>query len=374
MALTRRSIARTIALAALVAVPRGAAGQAPSGWTFEDSAFADLWFHGLAVVGFDGFGPLPLHDPAYARRLREERVAGGGVATPLERERGRLLAAFRGDEAFEVLHFVPLYFAGADRAEALDALRAVAAAPRSVPDVAPNARVGARIVAGLLAQPRQRETLGSFVAALDQEWSDVVEPRRRRDRDAAAAEAVRLRAAWERDWAAPLADFLRGQGLEGGTAILVPALGAEGRFLQRGPSGNAGPLVALGARRLVDAPGDDQVLASLLREMCYPAVRRAFGPFEGRMGGRIDASRASDLAATRCGELLLERRAPGKLAAYRTRFSIPAEGLGPGFLSVHGRMPAAAAWERQLEQALLRELQLDPDAARAPARPPEGNP
>ena len=103
------------------------------------------------------------------------------------------------------------------------------------------------------------------------------------------------------------------------------------------------PLVAVG---LVPAgAGLDAALSSLVREMCYPAVRRAFGPFEGRFQDRIDASRASDLAATRCGELLLEEHAPDKVAVYRARFGLPRKGSGPSFLSTPGNLTGVAAWE-----------------------------
>ena len=146
---------------------------------------------------------------------------------------------------------------------------------------------------------------------------------------------------------------------------MVPALGTEGRFLERGPS-SAQPLVAVG---IPHQGGTSAALSSLLRELCYPAVRRAFAPFEGRFADRRDAARASDLAATRCGELLLERRAPEQVAAYRARFGISASGMGPGFLSASGTLPGVAAWEGQLQTALLRELNLDSDEVRATAPP-----
>jgi hypothetical protein len=36
--------------------------QSDARWSFENDAFAELWFHGLAVIGFHGFGPVPSYD------------------------------------------------------------------------------------------------------------------------------------------------------------------------------------------------------------------------------------------------------------------------------------------------------------------------
>jgi len=113
----------------------------------------------------------------------------------------------------------------------------------------------------------------------------------------------------------------------------------------------------------------DAVLSSLVRELCYPAVRRAMAPFEARLETRVEASRVSDLAATRCGELLLEQHAPTQVAAFRTRFGIPQSGTGRGFLSASGQVPGAAAIEDQLQAALSRELNIHQDGARADALP-----
>lgn len=342
--------------------PLPGTAQATGGWSFQDDAFTDLWFHGLAMVGLHGQGAAPLYDPAYAAAVRSERARAGLPPTRLEGDRGTLLRSFQGDEAFDVLHFVPLYVAGAGREEALRALRAVAAAPAGEPGVTGPARLGAQVVARLLPDAPRRRALGAFLDALDEEWREVVAPRRAKE----PRTSVQLLAdAWTDGWAAPLAGFLEAEGLREGTVFAVPALGSEGRFLARSPVGDR-PLVVVGAPA---GASEDAVLGALLRELCYPAVRRAMAPFEDRFDDRRSASRASDLAATRCGELLLERNAPERLAAYRTRFGLPVGGMGPGFLSSSGTVPGAAAWEGRLESALRRELKLDSDGTRAPARP-----
>jgi hypothetical protein len=351
----------------LVSPATPAQGQADQGWSFENDAFADLWFHGLAVLGFHGFGPMPLYDPAYTLTSRAERHEAGLEPTPLEERRAEFLALFQRDEAFEVLHFVPLYFGGASVDASLRALSDVASATEGVPTFSEETRLGGSVVASVLSHPAQRRTLATFLEALSAEWRDVVAPRRERTADARRALVRRLGIRWTSDWAVPLADFLAAEGFDRGSAVAVEALGSEGRFLENHPSRQGHPFVAVG---LVQGDtGLDAALSSLVREMCYPAVRRAFGPFEGRFEDRVDASRASDLAATRCGELLLEEHAPDKVAVYRARFGLPREGSGAGFLSTSGNLTGVPAWEGQLEAALLRELNLDPDEVRAAARP-----
>ena len=91
--------------------PRPAAGQAAAEWPFEDDAFAELWFHGMAVLGWHGFGALPLYRPEHAQSSRQERSNLGLPPTPLEASRGELRDALRRDEAFEILQFrAALYF------------------------------------------------------------------------------------------------------------------------------------------------------------------------------------------------------------------------------------------------------------------------
>ena len=360
-------LAAAIVALTATAAPAPAQGAGP-GWNFESDAFADLWFHGLAVVGFHGFGPSPLYDPAYALQARQQRSRQGLPATALETQRARFLTIFTNDDAFEILHFVPLYFQGAGRWSAMEALRSIARTPSGMPPVTDErARVGTAVVAQVLTSTTQRQTLLAFVELLDEEWRSVVEPARARSAAGRQGMLTDLHARWRDRYAAPLATFLEAEGLSSGTAMVATGLGVEGRFVP--PSGPLarGPVVALS--QSTDAVSVDAVLSSLVRELCFPAVRRAFGPFEARFRNRVEASRASDLAATRCGELLLEHHAPRQVAAFRARFGIPQSGTGPGFLSASGQVAGAAALEGQLEEALARELDIHRDGVRADAPP-----
>lgn len=362
---------RTLLLAGLVAAFAAtgpAAGQAPSraqGWTFQSDAFAELWYHGLAVVGYYGFGTLPLYDPGYVLRTRDERAESGSAPTPLDQTRSQLLSALQSDEAFEVFHFIPAYFHGAGVTSALEALASVAALPSGTPPVRdPAAALGTQVAAQILARRDQRAVLAAFVQALRTEWEQVVQPRMTHHRDARAVELLEAR--WAAVYADPLSGFLDREGLEWGSAILASSLGAEGRFVPPSGALGRGTIVALSLP--TDEAAVDAVLSSFVRELCYPAVRRAFEPFQARFQDRAEASRASDLAATRCGELLLERHAPSQLAAYRSRFGVPSTGTGRAFLSASG-VPGTAAFEVELFESLEGEINIHRDGERADARP-----
>ncbi|MFQ5538143.1 MAG: hypothetical protein ACE5GJ_11925 [Gemmatimonadota bacterium] len=328
-----------------------------------DDAFADLWFHGLAMVGYFGFGPMPLYDPGYANRMRRERAAAGTGPTTLEQASARFLTTFQSDEAFEVLHFVPLYFRGAGRSEALEALRAVARAGEGIPALDGPGRAGAAAVAAVLTRPDQRRVLGEFLAALEGEWRTVVQPRRMRDAQRRGHLIQALQSRWDEAYARRLAPYLSREGLTVGTVIVVPGLSREGRFLHGDPQRRDWSVVAAGIHGEGEAAVEG-TLSSVVRELCFPVVRRAIAAFESRLPDRPTASRVNDLAATRCGELLIEDAAPELAAAYRDRFGIPPGGSAGKFLSTSRLSAGVAALESSLDTAIQRELNRNPDGRR----------
>jgi hypothetical protein len=281
-----------------------------------NSPFADLWYHGLAVVGFHGFGPHPLYDAAYGREAARRRPEG-----MLAVQAARFLTEFEKDPAFEVFHFVPVYFANAGALEALQALRQVASARGDTPHgPSESVHLGMDVVANILATTAQRETLGAFVEALEREWATGL-----RD-ELGAAEQVRgerflaLEERWQRIYLPALRPYLSEHGLERGWIVPTPALGLEGRFFGGDPDNADDNVVIVG---LADGSANvDETLAPVVRELCFPAVRQAFEQVRTRYADRVAASRASDAAATRCGELLLEARLPAALDAYRSRFRL----------------------------------------------------
>lgn len=315
-------------------------------WQVVSSPFADLWYHGLAVVGFHGFGPNPLYDVAYGRRASRDRADG-----PLALEAPALLRAFEGDPAFELLHFVPVYFAGAGPGAALSGLRAVAeSVGRPVAPSDATVRAGAELVAALLPEASQRRILGRFVDVLEREWQAGLDVDMTRRTEALEPRLRTLADRWTKVFVPALEPYLEAHGLTGGWIVPTPALGLEGRFFQGDPRDSEDNVVIIGL-----GPEDedlDTALAPAVRELCFPAVRAAFQEMQSRYDDRVAASRASDAAATRCGDLLLEARLPEALPAYRIRFGL--QGSPDAAWSSLPDPDERRAWD----QALMRALNL----------------
>jgi hypothetical protein len=357
-----RAFTAGLVLAAVLgaASPERAVAQ-DTDWHFTTDPFADLWYHGLAMIGFDGFGRVPMYDAEYAWDVVAARRAAGVEPTPLEVARGELQSALGGDPTFEVLHFVPLYLADVPVDVALDAMdavvegRSVRADPRIVREVEALSRV--------LHEAAQREALRRFVAALRSErpvLRSVAVSQGAREGSPAGPETGAYSELWNRTASGPLGTFLADEGLSAGRVIVTPALGPEGRFLERDRS----PVVVVGATAGTEAGA---VVGAVVRELCYPTVRRALGPYEAWFDDRATVSDVSDQAAARCGALLLGAHAPELMTAYQDRFGDAV--AGPAFLSAAGFAPGAAALEQQLDQALRRELALDSGSARATSGP-----
>lgn len=348
----RRQAAAVVAIAVALgaAMPAAVTAQTDTEWSFGTDPFAELWYHGLAMVGFEGFGRVPLYDAEYAWAVVSARRAAEVEPTPLERERGSLQSALRRDAAFEILHFVPLYLTDAPIDLALDALEVLGHdSGRRV-----DARIAREIDAlgHVLHEAGQREIVARFVQALLAERA-YLPPR---DAVALEARAREVRDVWTASIEGPLGAFLAREGFSSGRVIVTPALGPEGRILEIEDRS----VVAVGASAETDPSA---VVGAVVRELCFPTVRRALDPYEGWFDDRETVSDVSDQAATRCGALLLEAHAPELMAAYQDRFGGTA--LEAAFLSAAGFAPGAAALETQLDQALRRELELDRGSRRA---------
>ena len=79
-------------------------------WIVAGDAAADLWFYSLGTLGIDGPGTLPYYDARYARTVAATKARQGVGPSKLDRGAFRLRQAMASDSAFEVLHFLPLYF------------------------------------------------------------------------------------------------------------------------------------------------------------------------------------------------------------------------------------------------------------------------
>ncbi len=330
MAESHRSVHSTVLACVIVAVSAapapGRAVQrtrepADSGWIVQSQPHVDLWFHGLAVVGFIGTGEFPLYSPEYATRMRAAKQELGVYPTELDKAAEKLLSEFENDDTFQVLHFVPLYFSSASREEMLLALTAVA--ERRTMDstvIGPSTESGARTMAATLREGNQRKVLGQFVEALEQEWEVFFGQYWERTIAADSGHYTEIQQRWSEDVAPALAEFLTGRELGVGKLFVSPALGPEGRL-----SGN---VVAVWSPLSWDDP-DASVFAAV-RELCFSIVSEAV-----QDAGTVSPAEEQDVggrAAVRCGSLLFEEYAPDLVARYQAIFlrALGAEGEGAG--------------------------------------------
>ena len=305
-------------LGALAPVTTTAQRDAPH-WLVRRDAFAELWYHGLATVGADDYGPLPLYSASYARTVREAKRARG-LITRLDSLAPTLRAVFAGDSSFDALHFVPLYFVGTEPGVALTALREALAGNRAGSAVPLPLAARAAAVAHSIPGTRHRQALLTFVDALAVEWRTVV-----RDEPATWQPSARtldeLQRAWDSRFSMPLSSYLAAGERSRGTIVVVPALGREGRVV----SLRADVSVVMVSADPV-AGVDDAPLFAAVRELAFalldevPPVRLTAGH------SRLAAEREREVAAVRGGAMLLEAVAPSLAPSYRRVFMAGAAG------------------------------------------------
>ncbi len=127
-----------------------------------------------------------------------------------------------------------------------------------------------------------------------------------------------LQETWDDRFAAALAGYLQGVKLEQGIIVVTPPLGPEGRIFEGDPANRSDNLIAVRAAEVQGAP--NAPLHSVVRELCYPVVRKVMGSRVSEPQDRVSAERASSRAAVRCGAILLEGRAPELVEEYRRSF------------------------------------------------------
>jgi hypothetical protein len=346
--------------AAASAAPAPLHAQAsPGAWMVGSDAGLDLWYHGLALAGMQGTAGELLYDPGYPAQVARAREAMGLPPTPLEEAAGELRARLLADPAFEVFHFVPLYFPGVGRQSMLAALQAVADAEEGPPSVAdPSARFGAAALAGVLARPDQRDVMGAFVELLEREWDDFYE-RYHQDRMQSLVPVLQeVQTVWGSRVGPRLAPFLERYALDRGWIFLSQPLGWDGRILAGDASNPWDNQVAIGY-------GDDSLsegLANLVqevvirsvRELCYPAVRAATERIGVEFSDPVSGARTSSVAAVRCGAMVLDRYLPEFSEPYRLdalgRREWAGEETGAG--AFEERFPLVPALERALEEGV----------------------
>lgn len=298
---------------------------AQSGWTVRSAPAVEFWYHAMAIVGLQGFGALPLYDAGYPAAVRSARDARGVAPTALERQAGDLRAAFAADSAFEVMHFVPLY------------------AATTTPDqlLATNAP---GLLASVLGTRGRQAAADRFLTAarddLERAWS--AERRAQAPDLNAALGTVEQR--WKESVGPAVAGYLTRNGLASGIILPIPGLGPDGRFLAATRESPA--VVAVQLPRDRSHAGDAAFF--VVRELCYPAVRRALATPGLVPADRVAAEQLSGRAAVRCGALLLDQADPALGQAYRDAF-LRALGSRDSFEAAY---PVSAEVEAALRTAL----------------------
>jgi hypothetical protein len=289
------------------------------GWAFTSLPFADLWFHGMALVDPVGPGPSPLYDPGYPGEIRRAKETTRVRNTGLDAQLGHLRGAFRRDPAFEVLHFLPLYFSQAGRTEILTALELLVTTEEGLPR-APSTRTafGLAAVGSVLTTPEQRTVLGEFVSALEDEWARFYQAYWQEDASRRQAVEGSLRSIWASNYEKALTPFLDGLGMSGGLVAMVPAIGGEGRIFPGSPQ-NPGDIVLVVSAPAGSDNAEDAVF-SMLRELSFPLVRRVMEEIGVTAGSPNEEESLAAKAAVRSGALVLEVTSPDALAAYHRFF------------------------------------------------------
>lgn len=287
-----------------------------SGWEFRSEAQSDLWFHGLAVVGFQGFSSAYLYDPGYAEWVRAEKQRLGIQPTRLDRQATRFRAAFEADSLFELFHFVPLYFAGGSPEALLEALSAVAEGRRADPSVTGGGGgFGAGIVRSVLASAGERAILADFVEALRVEWDEFLRISLEERATTTSEHLAQAQRWWDEELATSLSPYLSKLDLEAGIVVASTPLGPEGRIFRGIVAAPSDNVIAV---RLEVLPTDPRALSfAVVREACFPTVSRLVEELRLAPGDRWSAERISGQAAVRCGDMLLERYSTTHAEAYR---------------------------------------------------------
>jgi hypothetical protein len=309
----------------------------------------------MAVVDPIGPGPNPLYEPAYPSEVRRAKDGIGLEPTPLDTRSGYFREAFRRDPAFEVLHFIPLYFHRAGRAEFFSAMKLLVGTREGIPRAqTANTAFGLAAVGSVLTTQGQRNVLGEFVAVLEAEWDQFFGEWWQNGSAARGRIQTSLRKIWTDDYGPAMAPTLQKIGMSGGIVAMVPAIGSEGRIFG-GTSGNSKDNVLV-----VSAPEDPErsieAIYSMLREVSFPMVRRVMERGGRVVGNRREEESLASIAAIRSGALMLEKHRPDELTDYQGFFLTQAGRQVPEGEATEGPFREAFPIDEGIEQALREEL------------------
>jgi hypothetical protein len=265
-----------------------------SNWQIVSSPSLDLWYHGLATVGFEQAQGMPLYNAQYVNHIQAIKDEQG-IRTKLDKDALDLLSEFHEDDVFQIVHFMPLYFPAATPERMLRALAAVA--DRDVSDtgiVGMDTRSGIRFAAATFRSGDQRKLLGRFIEALEEEWETFFKDYwETQIRNPGLQQEMQRR--WNRDLAPAVDEFLVEQRMKTGRIFVSPALGPEGRLVKGNAFQGIENAVAVWSPYANDTTTS---LFSAVREMCFAAVN----------GGS---------AAVQCGAMVLQQTSPELARGYQ---------------------------------------------------------
>jgi len=294
-----------------------------NGWVVVSAPQVDLWYHGMAVVGFDGGNASTIYSSEYVDRVRAEKERLGIYPTALDRAADDLREDLEKDQAFRSLHFLPLHFAAATPQRMLRALAAVGDRETSDSGVIDSdTRVGFGFAAGALRSDAEREVLLRFVRALEEEWSVFFHSYWDQTVRTDSAGRETLQSEWNENAGTALGGFLAERGMEDGLIFVSPALGQHGRLVQSNAYDGLDNAVAVWSPEKQESGA---IISAAVREICFTAVDRRVLIAGIRAG--LDQQTVRSRAAVRCGAMLFEANNPAFLSEYERTF-VQAAGNG----------------------------------------------
>jgi hypothetical protein len=323
------------------------AQQPDQAWEFRSVESADLLFHGLAVVGYQGFSSLPLYDRTYVDRVRAAKEEMGTYPTKLDREASQFRQAFESDSTFELLHFLPLYFGSARPATVLEVFSEVAGGggARTADE---EAAFASSVLTAVLRSRNQRRVLGEFTDALAEEWSGFLREYSGETSEERNEILASVSQRWNEQILPAIEGFLDAHQLTGGLVMVSDALGPEGRVFAGDPESDEDNVFAVS---LAHSETELGVAALLLKELCYPVASSVVEAL-GLSRDRVGAERLSGRLAVRCGAELLDSNAARLANEYRATFLAAARASGIPGATFEAAYPVDSSALERLRQAL----------------------
>jgi hypothetical protein len=276
----------------------------------------DLWYHGLAVVGFGENADVDIYNPGYLERVRRIKEELGVYPTSLDRAAEEMKEGLDADRVFQNLHFLPLYFPTATPEQMLRGLNAITNQDASDSGAAASETGGGLgFAVAAFANEDQRRTLGRFVRALEEEWTSFFQDYWSDSLAVGEELQGQIQTGWDENVAGPLDEFLGRHDLDSGRIFVSAVLGPVGRSVEQDRERGRENAVAVWTQSGVDPTIS---VSAAVREMCMALV-------DGRVvnvGTRSGRSPMSVVgsASARCGALLFEKHNPDFLTSYQRAF------------------------------------------------------